>query len=133
MMFKLCCCNEFISDHHSGSTPNFSVVGQCPISRCASRQMLVLLSWKVRPLMYYQAINSVTEASSYIGMRFKDHLQGRFPAGEHFKLPVCVFRLVFISRSVPVNSRPLLFRISWDHMNSVCCRVVYSLDYLPLE
>lgn len=32
-----------------------------------SRQMLVLLRWKVRPLIYYQAINSVTERDLPLG------------------------------------------------------------------
>lgn len=41
------------------------------------RQMLVLLRRKVRPLMYYQAINSVEEARSSITMRFKDQFCGR--------------------------------------------------------
>lgn len=36
--------------------------------------MLVLLRWKVRPLVHYQAINSVTEARSSIRIRFKDQL-----------------------------------------------------------
>lgn len=40
------------------------------------RQMLVLLRRKVRPLMYYQAINSVKEARSSIMMRFKDQFCG---------------------------------------------------------
>lgn len=52
--------------------------------------MLVLLRWKVRPLMYYQAINSVTEARSSIRMRFKDQLQGGFCAGSRLLvLPPC--------------------------------------------
>lgn len=44
---------------------------QCQMSRCVSMQLLLLLRWKVRPLMHYQAINSVTEARSSIRMCFK--------------------------------------------------------------
>lgn len=65
---------------------------QCWISQCVSRQMLVLLRWKVRPLMYYQAINSVTEARSSIRMRFKDHLQSGFCAESRLFVFPCEFR-----------------------------------------
>lgn len=44
---------------------------QCQMSRCVSMQLLLLLRWKVRPLMHYQAINSVTEARSSIRTCFK--------------------------------------------------------------
>lgn len=64
---------------------------QCWISQRVSRQMLVLLRWKVWPLMYYQAINSTTEARSSIRMCFRDQLQGRFCAGSRLCfLPVCL-------------------------------------------
>lgn len=65
---------------------------QCWISQCVSRQMLVLLRWKVRPLMHYQAINSVTEARSSIRIRFKDQLQSGSCAGSRlFVFPPCGF------------------------------------------
>lgn len=55
--------------------------------------MLVLLGWKVRPLMYYRAINSVTEARSSIRMRFKDQLQGGSVQGADCVSSLCIWTL----------------------------------------
>lgn len=114
---------------------------QCWISQRVSRQMLVLLRWKVRPLMYYQAINSATEARSSIRMCFKDQLQGRFCAGSRLCfLPVCldvrapvlilcslcIFAqkkpdVPFLARPIPVNSRWHCMNFVIEYFSRVTC------------
>lgn len=140
------CWNETDWSSDSASNQNISC---CWVRRRVSRQMSVLLRWKVRPLMYYQAINSVTEARSSIRMGFKDQLQGRFCAGTAF--PPCAFgRLLVGADSVhfpcihSTNTGVALHRFllssrpkpQWtpapfslaDYFSPVTC----SWDYLPL-
>lgn len=136
------CWNETDWSSDSASNQNISC---CWVRRRVSRQMSVPLRWKVRPLMYYQAINSITEARSSIRMGFRDHLQGRFCAGSRLRLlpvrlDVCASVLILRIHSTNtgvalhhflLSSSPVQFscmNFVTDYFSPVTC----SWDYLPL-
>lgn len=111
---------------------------QCQMSRCVSMQLLLLLRWKVRPLMHYQAINSVTEARSSIRTCFKrsvtKHVLCReqtafLPVDLDIRAPVLHMPMTLCAFSIFTHENQLL------HGCLLCenslPRITHPWDYLP--